>query len=149
MAIKRYKEIQRDNATSKMYGMCTILLVLCLPAALAFKYPKDSDGFWRRIFHTKSFYVLAIIAFWRESTDYGHMMAKSLILCGPFGNKGIFFCRNNGWLMKNMDKGLTLPTWVLINWPKIPQMPKIYLPKLSAQAQKFGILMKKGFIGRP
>ena len=57
------KEIQKDNATPKMYGMCTILLVLCLPAALAFKYPKDSDGFWRRIFHTKSFYVLAIIAF--------------------------------------------------------------------------------------
>ena len=27
--------------------------------------------------------------------------------------------------------------------------PKIYLPKLSAQAQKFGILMKKGIIGRP
>ena len=26
--------------------------------------------------------------------------------------------------------------------------PKIYLPKLSAQAQKFGISMKKGFIGR-
>ena len=25
----------------------------------------------------------------------------------------------------------------------------IYLPKLSAQAQKFGILMKKGFIGHP
>ena len=30
-----------------------------------------------------------------------------------------------------------------------PKCPKIYLPKLSAQAQKFGILMKKGFIGRP
>jgi hypothetical protein len=27
--------------------------------------------------------------------------------------------------------------------------PKIYLPKLFAQAQKFGISMKKGFIGRP
>ena len=26
---------------------------------------------------------------------------------------------------------------------------KIYLPILSAQAQKFGISMKKGFIGRP
>ena len=30
-----------------------------------------------------------------------------------------------------------------------PNAPKIYLPKLSAQAQKFGILMKKGFIGSP
>ena len=31
--------------------------------------------------------------------------------------------------MENMDKGLTVPKWVLINWPKIPQMPK----NLSAQ----------------
>ena len=37
--------------------------------------------------------------------------------------------------MKNMDKGLTAP--------------KIYLPNLSAQAQKFGIsIKKKSFIGR-
>ena len=27
--------------------------------------------------------------------------------------------------------------------------PKFIIPKLSAQAQKFGISMKKGFIGRP
>ena len=46
--------------------------------------------------------------------------------------------------MENMDKELTVPKWVLINWPKIPQ---IYQPKLSAQAQKFVISMKKGFIG--
>ena len=26
--------------------------------------------------------------------------------------------------MKNIDKGLTVPKWVLINWPKIPQMPQ-------------------------
>ena len=43
--------------------------------------------------------------------------------------------------MENMDKGLTVPKWVLINWPKIPQ-------NLSAQivcpeAQKFGISKKK------
>ena len=31
--------------------------------------------------------------------------------------------------MENMDKGLTVPKWVLINWPKIPQMPQ----KLPAQ----------------
>ena len=28
-----------------------------------------------------------------------------------------------------MDKGLTVPKWVLTNWPKIPQMPQ----NLSAQ----------------
>ena len=26
--------------------------------------------------------------------------------------------------MKNMDKGLNVPKWVLINWPKIPQIPQ-------------------------
>ena len=30
-----------------------------------------------------------------------------------------------------------------------PNTPEFYLPKLSNQAQKFGILMKKGFIGHP
>ena len=27
-------------------------------------------------------------------------------------------------MMENMDKGLTVPKWVLIVWPKIPQMPQ-------------------------
>ena len=31
--------------------------------------------------------------------------------------------------MENIDKGLTVPKWVVINWPKIPQMPQ----NLSAQ----------------
>ena len=31
--------------------------------------------------------------------------------------------------MKNMDKELTVPKWVLLVWPKIPQMPQ----NLSAQ----------------
>ena len=31
--------------------------------------------------------------------------------------------------MENMDKGLTVPKWVLIVWLKIPQMPQ----NLSAQ----------------
>ena len=63
--------------------------------------------------------------------------------------------------MENMDKGLTVPKYMLINWPKIPEntrkypkipentpkYPKIYLPTLSAKAQKFEISIKKGFIG--
>ena len=47
--------------------------------------------------------------------------------------------------MENMDKGLTVPKWVLIVLPKVPQIPQ----NLSAQAQNFWISMKKGFIGRP
>ena len=31
--------------------------------------------------------------------------------------------------MENVDKGLTVPKWVLILQPKIPQMPPICLPK--------------------
>ena len=52
----------------------------------------------------------------------------------------IVLFKNNGWLMENMDKGLTVPKWVLINRPKFP---KTYLPKLSAEAQKFAIQWKK------
>ena len=48
--------------------------------------------------------------------------------------------------MENMDKGLTVPDSLAEKYPKCP---KIYLPNLSAQAQKFGISMKKGFIWRP
>ena len=44
-----------------------------------------------------------------------------------------------------MDKGLTVPKWVLIVRPKIPQMPQ----NLSAQAQTVWISMKKDFILRP
>ena len=51
--------------------------------------------------------------------------------------------------MDNSDKGPTVPKWVLKNQTKVPKMPKIYLHKLSIHAQKFGISMKKGFIGRP
>ena len=73
------------------------------------------------------------------------MMTKFLILSGSnsaptpkyflggFGYKGIVFCRNNGWLMKNMDKEPTVPKWLLINQPKIPKMSQnfsvICLPK--------------------
>ena len=52
--------------------------------------------------------------------------------------------------MENVDKRFTVPKWILIDQPKITQMPKKkYLSKLSAQAQKFGILFKKGFKGHP
>ena len=40
------------------------------------------------------------------------------------GYKGLVFCRNNGWIMENMDKGLTVPKWVLIVRPEITQMPQ-------------------------
>ena len=42
------------------------------------------------------------------STNYGHTMAKSPILCGPNSNHNPnnldlkVFCRNSGWLIENM-----------------------------------------------
>ena len=73
------------------------------------------------------------------STDYGHMKAKFLIRY-----KGLFFCRNNCWIMEKMNEGLTVPKWVLIVWPKIPQMPQ----KFSAQNVCPGVL-KKALTGCP
>ena len=49
--------------------------------------------------------------------------------------------------MENMDKGFTVPKWVLINQPKIPTMLQNLSAQIVYQAQKFGIFMKKGFIG--
>ena len=51
--------------------------------------------------------------------------------------------------MENMDKGLTVPNWVLIVWAKIPQIPQNLSAQFVAQGQKLGISMKKGFIERP
>jgi hypothetical protein len=54
----------------------------------------------------------------------------TLILKSAQARCGLGFCRNNGWIMENMDKGLTVPPkWVLIVQPKIPQM----LQNLSVQ----------------
>ena len=46
-------------------------------------------------------------------TDYRLTMARSLIVCGPNSNpnpKYSFLVE----IMENMDKGLTVPKWVLI-----------------------------------
>ena len=90
-----------------------------------------------------------------QSTDYGHTMARFLILCGPYSNIlaneylgcDITFCRSNSWLMEN--SGTYCIKMGADNSAENTQMPKIYPPNFSAKAQKFGILMKKGFIGHP
>ena len=52
--------------------------------------------------------------------------------------------------MENMDKWLTVHTKMGVDKlaKNATKFPKMYPPKLSSQAQKFGILMKKGIIGR-
>ena len=46
-----------------------------------------------------------------------------------------------------MDKGLIVPKWVLNGAENTPKCPTIYLPNLSAQAQKFWISIKKALLG--
>ena len=97
-------------------------------------------------------------------TDYGHTMAKSLLLCGPnsnsiqiqipipnkylvFGYKVLFFCRYNCWLMENMDKGLTVPKWVLINQLKTPQIPPKFFAQFVCLSPKVWNFWKKLSLG--
>ena len=69
------------------------------------------------------------------STDYEHTRAKSLFLCSSNSNhlgcgyKSLVSCRNNVWIMETMDRGFTLPKWVLIVWRKYPKGSRICLPK--------------------
>ena len=50
--------------------------------------------------------------------------------------------------MENIDKGHTVPKWVLMVRPKIPQMSQnLYM--YSVWLPKFWISIKKGFIGHP
>ena len=52
--------------------------------------------------------------------------------------------------MENMDKGLTVPKWVLIVRPKIPQMPQNLSAQFVCPSPKvLDFNEKKGFIGRP
>ena len=51
--------------------------------------------------------------------------------------------------MKNMDKGLTLPKLEADKSAENTLNVLKFICPLSTQAQTFGILMKKGFIGRP
>ena len=51
-----------------------------------------------------------------------------------FGYKHLVFCRNIGGLMENMDKGLTVPKWVMKIWQKTPTIKclKKFQSKMSA-----------------
>ena len=48
--------------------------------------------------------------------------------------------------MKNMDKGLTVPKWVLINWLKMAQN---LFAQIVCRSPKVWNFDEKGFIGRP
>ena len=85
-----------------------------------------------------------------RSTDYGHTMAKSKFKSQYQINIWVFdikayFCakiieHGHGTHCTKMGADKSAENTK-------PKCPKIYLPKLSTQ--NFGIVMKKGFIGRP
>ena len=55
---------------------------------------------------------------------------------------------NNGWIMENIDKELTVPKWVLVVQPKIPQMPqKISVQNVCPSTKVWDFLKKKLSLG--
>ena len=46
--------------------------------------------------------------------------------------------------MGNMDKGLTVSKWVLINLPKVPQMPQNLSAQIVCPSPKVWYFDKKG-----
>ena len=65
------------------------------------------------------------------------------------GYKCLLFCRNNGYITENIDKGLTVPKWVLIVWLEILQMPKHLSAQFVSSSPKVLDFNEKSFIGYP
>ena len=71
-----------------------------------------------------------------------------------FGQKGkVFFVEKTtvvNWMIEIMDKGLTVPKWVLIIWPKIPpKNQSLYVMPICPISPKVWDIVEKGFFGRP
>ena len=60
---------------------------------------------------------------------------------------GAYKLSENAENAPNTKVVLVLSTQPCVALERLYQIPKIYLPKLSAQAQKFGISMKKASLG--
>ena len=79
--------------------------------------------------------------------DYGHTMAKSQNKNLGFGYKGLVFCRNNGWLMENIDKGLGTKMGVDKLAKNTPNAPKRICPNCLPKPKSLGFLWKKASLG--
>jgi hypothetical protein len=51
--------------------------------------------------------------------------------------------------MEKMDKGITVPKWVLIVQPKVPQMNQNLSAQFVCPSPKVWDFDRKGFFGRP
>ena len=92
--------------------------------------------------------------YWIKYTDNEHTMAKSLILCGPNSNLNPkwdldikAFCRTNGWLMENMDKGLNTKMTADKSAKNIPNAPKFICLNCLPKSKSFGFFCKKSSLG--
>ena len=63
------------------------------------------------------------------------------------GYKGSVFCRNNSWIMENMDKGMRMGADSLAE--NTPNAPEFICPICLPKPKSSGFQWKKGFIGRP
>ena len=101
-----------------------------------------SHSSWPNSYMVKNKTIIGENAAMGSSTDYGPLPNKCLGASG-------FFCRNNGWIMENMDKELTVPKWVLIVRPKIPQMPEKISSQNVCPSPKVRDFWKKALSGCP
>ena len=61
--------------------------------------------------------------------------------------KGLDFCRNNGWLVENMDKGLTVPKMGADSSAEnTPNAPKFICPKCLPNPKELEFLWKKSVV---
>ena len=67
------------------------------------------------------------------------------------GYKGLVFCRNNGWMLENMDHGpcgLTVPKWVLIFSLAENKYPKFVCPIFLFKPKSSGFQWKRESVVR-
>ena len=81
------------------------------------------------------------------TTDYRHTMAKFFAAQIQIPNWDLDIKAYIGWLMKKLDKELTVPKWVLINQLKSPQMPPIFSAQFVCPSPKVWDFRKKLSLG--
>ena len=100
--------------------MCNIELLSHWAYFYKIKFSINSFGFFDQIVGlAQSFRWM-----WTRTTDTRwlnpwYFATQIQIQIWDLDKKALFLCRNNSWLME-----LTVPKWVLINRPKVPQMPQ-------------------------
>jgi hypothetical protein len=116
------------------------------------EYNFDFNFFWQKCWcnhfatnHTSSERKVKHITCFHDSWIYDFFSTKFSLF---FYKVEVFYCLGYIWDLHVLGLKTNIVCWKH-NQIQYSKCPKIYQPNLSAQAQKFGILLKKGFIGRP